>query len=143
MKNIKGGLVAGFSATVVLSAMMIAKSMMGIMPGLDVIHMLSAMMSAPAAMGWLGHFMIGTLAWGGGFALLYSTIPGSGAVQKGVLFGIAAWLGMMIMVMPMAGVGLFGMAFGIMVPMMTLVLHIIFGAVLGAVYQLQSKPALA
>jgi hypothetical protein len=70
-------------------------------------------------------------------------IPGSGAVLKGVLFGIAAWLGMMIMVMPMAGAGLFGMAFGIMAPMMTLVLHIIFGAVLGAVYLMQSRPALA
>lgn len=143
MSNIKAGLAAGFSATVVLSAMMIAKSMMGVMPELDVIQMLSAMMGAPAAMGWLGHFMIGTLAWGGGFALLYGMIPGSGAVLKGVLFGIAAWLGMMIMVMPMAGAGFFGMAFGIMAPMMTLVLHIIFGAVLGAVYQMQSKPALA
>lgn len=143
MSNIKAGLVAGFSATVVLSAMMIAKSMMGVMPELDVIHMLSAMMGAPAAMGWLGHFMIGTIAWGGGFALLHGMIPGSGAVLKGVLFGIAAWLGMMIMVMPMAGAGFFGMAFGIMAPMMTLVLHIIFGAVLGAVYQMQSKPALA
>lgn len=143
MTNIKAGLVAGFSATVVLSAMMIAKSMMGIMPELDVIHMLSAMMGAPAVMGWVGHFMIGTLAWGGGFALLYSMIPASGAVMKGILFGIAAWLGMMIMIMPMAGAGLFGMAFGIMAPMMTLVLHIIFGAVLGAVYQMQSKPALA
>lgn len=143
MTNIKAGLVAGFSATVVLSAMMIAKSMMGIMPELDVIHMLSAMMGAPAVMGWVGHFMIGTLAWGGGFALLYSMIPASGAVMKGILFGIAAWLGMMIMIMPMVGAGLFGMAFGIMAPMMTLVLHIIFGAVLGAVYQMQSKPALA
>ncbi len=143
MQNIKAGLVAGFIATVVLSVMMVAKGMMGIMPELDVIAMLSAMMGAPALMGWIGHFMIGTLAWGGGFALLYGVIPGSGAVMKGILFGIAAWLGMMIMVMPMAGAGLFGMAFGIMAPMMTLVLHIIFGAVLGTVYQAQARPAFA
>lgn len=39
--------------------------------------------------------------------------------------------------------GFFGMAFGFMAPMMTLVLHIIFGAVLGALYQAQSKPELA
>lgn len=143
MTNIKAGLVAGFSATVVLSAMMMAKSMMGLMPELDVIHMLSGMMGAPPLVGWLAHFMIGTLAWGGGFAVLYGLIPGSGAVMKGILFGIAAWLGMMVMVMPMAGAGLFGMAFGVMAPMMTLVLHIVFGAVLGAVYQAQAKPAFA
>jgi len=47
------------------------------------------------------------------------------------------------MVMPMAGAGLFGMAMGIMAPMMTLVLHVIFGAVLGAVFQAQAKPAFA
>lgn len=143
MNKIVAGAVAGFAATVVLSVMMIAKGMMGIMPELDVIAMLSAMMGAPAVMGWIGHFMIGTLAWGIGFALLYDMIPGSSAVAKGVVFGIAAWLGMMVMVMPMAGAGLFGMAMGIMAPMMTLVLHVIFGAVLGAVYQAQAKPAFA
>lgn len=143
MTNIKAGLVAGFSATVVLSAMMVGKSMMGVMPELDVIHMLSGMMGAPAVVGWLAHFMIGTLAWGGGFAVLYGLIPVSGAVMKGILFGIAAWLGMMVMVLPMAGAGLFGMAFGVMAPMMTLVLHIVFGAVLGAVYHAQAKPAFA
>lgn len=143
MSNIKAGLVAGFSATVVLSAMMVGKSMMGVMPELDVIHMLGAMMGVSALFGWIVHFMIGTLAWGGGFAVLYGAIPGSGAVQKGILFGVAAWLGMMVMVMPMAGAGFFGMAMGIMAPMMTLVLHIVFGAVLGAVYQVQARPAFA
>lgn len=143
MSNIKAGLVAGFSATAVLSAMMVGKSMMGVMPELDVIHMLSGMMGVSPILGWLLHFMIGTVAWGVGFAILYSVIPGSGAVKKGILFGIAAWAGMMILVMPMAGAGLFGMAMGIMAPMMTLALHIVFGAVLGAVYQAQVHPAFA
>lgn len=144
MNKIFAGAVAGFSATVVLSAMMAAKGMVGVMPELDVIAMLSAMMGAPALMGWVGHFMIGTLAWGIGFAVLYDIIPGGSAITKGVVFGIAAWLGMMIMVMPMAGAGLFGMAMGIMAPMMTLVLHAIFGAVLGLVFQTltATRPAL-
>jgi hypothetical protein len=47
------------------------------------------------------------------------------------------------MVMPMAGAWLFGMAMGLMAPVMTLVLHVIFGAVLGAVCQVQAKPAFA
>ncbi len=140
MNKIVAGAVAGFAATVVLSAMMAAKAMMGIMPELDVIAMLGAMMGAPAVMGWIGHFMIGTLAWGIGFAVLYGLIPGGSAMAKGVVFGVAAWLGMMVMVMPMAGAGLFGMAMGIMAPLMTLVLHVIFGAVLGLVYQSLTAP---
>ncbi len=144
MKNITSGLVAGFAATVVLSMMMFAKTMMGIMPELDVIRMLSAMMGASALIGWLAHFMIGTLAWGGGFAVLHDKIPGGSALIKGIIFGVAAWLVMMIMVMPMAGAGLFGMAFGIMAPMMTLILHVIFGAVLGLVFNLlQNKQTAA
>jgi hypothetical protein len=135
MKHLFSGLVAGLGATVVLSVMMVAKTMMGVMPELDVIVMLSAMMGAPALVGWLAHFMIGTLAWGGGFALLDDAIPGNNTIVRGVVFGIAAWLGMMIMVMPMAGAGFFGMALGLMAPMMTLALHIVFGAVLGATFQ--------
>lgn len=120
--------------------MMVAMTMMGVMPQLDVIAMLSAMMGGPAIVGWLAHFMIGTLASGGGFAVLYRLIPGGTALMKGIAFGIAAWLGMMVMVMPVAGAGLFGMAFGIMEPMMTLVLHIIFGTVLGTVFHMLVEP---
>lgn len=141
MKNLTAGFVAGFVATVVLSVLMVAKTMMGVMPELDVAKMLGAMMGAGEAMGWVGHFMIGTIAWGGAFALLYSYIPGGSAIAKGVVFGIVAWLMMMIAVMPMAGAGLFGMNMGIMAPMMTLVLHIIFGAVLGYVFQRQTGQA--
>lgn len=44
MNKIVAGAVAGFAATVVLSAMMVVKGMMGILPELDVIAMPSAMM---------------------------------------------------------------------------------------------------
>lgn len=143
MNPIPAGLVAGFGATVVLSAMMVAKSMMGVMPDLDVVAMLAAMMGMPLALGWVAHFMIGTLAWGGGFAVLYRLIPGNSPVMKGVVFGAAAWLGMMVMVMPMTGAGLFGMAFGIMAPTMTLILHMIFGSVLGLVFANLANPRFA
>jgi MFS-type transporter involved in bile tolerance (Atg22 family) len=41
---------------------------------------------------------------------------------------------MMIVFMPVAGHGFFGLSFGIAAPIATLVLHLVFGAVLGAVY---------
>ncbi len=134
MTNLKNGFLAGFAATVVLSVLMVAKGMMGVMPELDVAAMIAAMIGAPIFVGWIAHFMIGTVAWGGGFAVLYDVIPGGSAVMNGIVFGIAAWLGMMIMVMPMAGAGFFGMNLGMMAPVMTLVLHVIFGVVLGKVY---------
>ena len=66
--NVVKGMVAGFVATIVLSALMVMKSMMGLMPQLDVITMLTKMMGGSAhAIGWIAHFMIGTVIWGGLF----------------------------------------------------------------------------
>jgi len=78
--------------------------------------------------------MIGTVVWGGLFAWLDPILPGSSHWFKGVVFGVGAWALMMILVMPMAGAGFFGVNMGMMAPIMTLMLHAIFGAVLGGVY---------
>lgn len=112
--------------------------MIGVMPGHDVVAMLTGMghdmMGLPAnpVVGWALHFMIGTVLWGIGFALLYKVLPGGGPVAKGIVFGVLAWVPMMLVPMPMAGAGLFGIKMGMMAPVMTLVLHLIWGTVLGA-----------
>lgn len=143
MRNLSAGLLAGFVATAVLSAVMVMKARMGLMPELDVIQMLAGMLGGSVGLAWLMHFMIGTLAWGGGFALLYGAIPGTGPVSKGMMLGLVEWGMMMVAVMPMAGGGVFGLGIGIAAPVMTLMLHLMFGAVLGAVYQRRAVPAFA
>lgn len=138
MNKYLSGLLAGFIATLVLSLLMVLKGAMGLMPHLNVIamlsHMLHARMGLPAspATGWVMHFLIGSVAWGLAFAALFDRLPGRKAWQKGVVFSIGAWLLMMLVPMPMAGAGLFGAHLGLPAPIMTLVLHMIFGAVLGA-----------
>ena len=135
MTNISKGIVAGFAATAVLSMIMVAKGMMGLMPELNVIAMLSSMMKTAPLVGWIIHFMIGMLAWGLGFVGVIRILPGSTDISKGISFGIAAWILMMLMVMPLAGAGIFGLNMGLMAPVMTLMLHVIYGAVLGFVYR--------
>lgn len=134
MNTLLKGVVAGLVATVVLSMIMYVKGLMGVMPELNVIVMLADMMKSSATMAWVGHFMIGAVVWGALFALSVEKLPGSSNLMKGVVFGVGAWLLMMIAVMPMAGAGAFGMKLGMMAPLMTLMLHIIFGAVLGGVF---------
>ncbi|WP_104018407.1 DUF6789 family protein [Roseovarius nitratireducens] len=134
MTNIAKGMLAGLAATVALSLMMLMKGAMGLMPALDPISMIAMMMGVSTAIAWGVHFMIGTVVWGGAFALLESYLPGGELWLKGVVFGIGAWLIMMVAMMPMAGAGFFGMQLGMMAPIMTLVMHIAFGAVLGGVY---------
>lgn len=127
------GIAAGFAATVVLSAIMLMKQAMSVMPELDPIRMISGMMGAPRAVGWLVHLAIGTVVWGLLFAWLAPYLPGA-MWLRGVIFGVGAWLTMMIAMMPMAGAGPFGLKLGAMAPVATLMLHCVFGAVLGAVY---------
>ena len=73
-----------------------------------------------AAFGWIGHFALGTVAWGIIYAALQASLPGT-PVVKGLIFGALAWLAMMIFFMPLAGNGLFA-------------LHLIYGAALGVAY---------
>ena len=136
MGRITKGLLAAAAATAVLSALMVMKQLMGLMPQLDLPKMIAGMMGAPdmPMIGWAVHVMIGVVGYGLAIALLDSRLPGKSSLRHGVLIAFVGWLAMMIMLMPLAGAGLFGMTLGMMAPMMTLVLHLIFGAVLGWTY---------
>jgi hypothetical protein len=137
-KNWLKGMVAGFMATIVLSALMLMKQQMGLMPQLNPIEMLTNMAGASTpAVGWVIHFLIGTVLWGTLFAWLDPILPGGSHWLKGIVFGIGAWVLMMILPMPMSGAGFFGAQLGMMAPVMTLVLHLVYGAVLGGVYGLE------
>lgn len=135
-KDFGKGIGAGLIATVVLSAIMMMKQAMGVMPELNPIEMITNMAGAATpAVGWVGHFFIGTILWGVIYAWLDPRISGPHWF-RGVVFASVAWLVMMVVLMPIAGAGLFGMqlGLGIMAPLATLMLHWIYGAVLGAVY---------
>lgn len=135
----KQGLVSGFVATTVLSMLMVMKGMMGVMPNMnpiaDIVHVLDMFtgMTFGMSMGWIGHFFIGTVIWGILFTLVQDKIQGSG-IKKGLFFGAIAWLAMMLIFMPLAGQGLFGMREGVMAMMATFILHMVYGAVLGGVF---------
>ena len=133
MGDIGKGMTAGFEATVFLSILMLLQTVMGLMPELNVIPMLCGIMGSGLVMGWLAHFMIGII-YGGLFAVIRTSLPGNSPRLKGMIFGVGAWVMMMVAVMPMAGAGIFGMKLGMTAPVMTLMLHLIFGALLGGVY---------
>lgn len=68
------------------------------------------------------------------------------SIGRGLGAGLAATVVLsllMIIVMPMAGAGLFGLQLGLMAPIATLMLHWIYGAVLGGVYGAGRTPASA
>ncbi|WP_299436680.1 DUF6789 family protein [uncultured Rhodospira sp.] len=140
MTHIGRGLVAGIVATLALSILMMIKAMAGLLPAVNAIELLTRIgyswvgLPASPIVGWLMHIMVGVVAWGGLFALLQPYLPGAADWARGMVFSVAGWLLMMLVVMPMAGTGLFGLSIGIAPAIATLVLHLIFGAILGGVF---------
>jgi len=136
---------AGFIATVILSIIMVLKTVMGVMPQMNAIAMLTQMahgmagMPASPVVGWVLHFVIGSILWGVLYALLYAKLPGASALPKALGFSVLAWLLMMVVVMPMAGQGIFGLAIGPMASVATLMLHLIWGVALGMTYRVLTR----
>lgn len=148
MRRLARGMAAGFVATLALSVLMIAKAALGVAPGLNAIALLTAAAAHHAGLpaspwtGWALHFLIGTVAWGGLFALLADGIRLQAFWVKGVAFGLGAWALMMVIFMPLAGGGFLGLALGPGTPVAALVLHLVFGGLMGAVYAgLRSRAA--
>ncbi len=135
MSHIGKGMLAGLAATIVLSALMVMKAMMGFMPALDLPRMIAGMVGSPdtPALGWAIHLMIGIVVYGIAIGTFGHRL-GSSPTVSGIVLGVIGWLIMMVILMPMAGAGLFAMSMGLMAPVMTLLLHLVFGAVLGWTY---------
>jgi hypothetical protein len=130
------GLVAGFVATVVLSAVILLKTQIGIAPEHTVLYQLSKLAGGVVG-GWMDHFIIGVLVWGMLFAGFDSVVPPNLPYWlKGVLFSILAWLVAMIAFLPFVGMGFFGMKVGPLPVILNLVQHLIYGVVLGVTYGL-------
>lgn len=136
MNKYLAGIIAGFLATMVMSLLLMLKSVMGIMPDLDIIAMLSSMMNDSRALAWIAHIMVGSIGYGIAMAILTGTDRSKNFMMIGLGIGTVGWLMMMVIIMPMMGNGLFGLSMpsGVMVPIATLILHLIFGGVLGKAY---------
>lgn len=135
--SVARGLIAALSATVVVSLLMLLKQALGFMPNVNlVMELATALGYHSAAAGWIAHFIIGVLAWGLLFSWLDRFMRFAHWVN-GLFFASVVWLGVMLIVLPAAGHGLFGVrGLELGTPTVTLLLHWIYGFVLGSVYGL-------
>ncbi|MPZ40059.1 MAG: hypothetical protein GEU95_18780 [Rhizobiales bacterium] len=136
MSNSLRGMLAGLVATLVLSGVLILKSNLGLWPEVNIIRLLVNLGSIQTVAAWMDHFIVGVVVWG----LLYGALDAlweSGAYWlKGLVFGVFAWLMMMVFFMPLAKAGLFGTRIGPSAALVTLGMHLIYGLVLGVTYGL-------
>jgi len=84
-------------------------------PYADMQQLLSGVIGRPLepALAWLISYVNGALILGFVFGRLYDRLPGAGALAKGALFGLGAWLVMGLIFFPLAGRGVFALALGL------------------------------
>lgn len=138
---------AGIAGTVVMTALMYLGKAMG-MP-MDMPRMLGLMFVGPDrggavyGLGAMAHGMMGAV-FGIAFAVVFALTGVAPGWGSGALFGLAHGvvagmaMGMMPLMhprmgegKPLAAPGLFGIRYGTMVPVGILMLHTVFGAVIG------------
>ena len=113
MQNkITKSITAGIIGTAVMTLFMMIAPMLG-MPKMSAPHLLSGMLGVPIAVGWIMHFMIGTIfAFAYAFFFINILKKVSRNILKGAIYGFAVFLfaqfmlaimGMMIPLPPMEG----------------------------------------
>ena len=138
MSNSMKGMVAGLVATLVLSGLLLLKGTMNLVPELSIISLLMSLGSITAVQAWMDHFIVGVVAWGLAFGAYDSLASRPAHWLKGIIFGVFAWVMMMVLFMPLAKAGIFGWKIGPMAAAVTLIYHLVYGAVLGTTYGLLS-----
>ncbi len=133
-KNIGKAAAAGLLGTFVMTIVMLMAPLMG-MPPMPIGKMLAGFMGIPEVLGWIAHFMIGTV-----LAIIYvyvfaSRLKGNGFI-RGAVYGLLPWFAAQIMVNPMMGAGIFAVntPSPFLMVMGSLIGHLIYGAVVGGVY---------
>ncbi|MEX2182654.1 MAG: DUF6789 family protein [Gemmatimonadaceae bacterium] len=128
--NLGKAIAAGIIGTLVMTAVGLWMApMMGI-PRMNPAEMLAGQMGGSLVLGWAGHLMIGSIL-AVGYAAVASRLPGPVAI-RGAVYALAPFLMAQIAVMPMMGMPLFSGS--IPMAMGSLIGHIVYGAVVGAVY---------
>ena len=139
--NFGRAVLAGLIGTLGMTIVMLMAPLMG-MPPMPIGNMLAGFMHVPVALGWIMHFMIGTVLAVGYVYLFAARLPGKPFI-RGLIYSLIPWLMAQIIVNPMMGAGVFASATPtpILFVMGSLVGHLVYGAVLGAVYGLESATA--
>jgi hypothetical protein len=140
MTNVRAGLLSGLIAVLVTSAVNIVCRLLSLLPdAMDMKYMAELIIDpaqSPVPAFWFGlvlHIIGGTL-----IGLIFVLLIKQPTPLKGIGFSLlTVWLSMMLLVFPLRGRGFFGMNIGIVMPISTFLLNVIYGLIVGAVAQRQ------
>jgi uncharacterized membrane protein YagU involved in acid resistance len=142
MERIKAAFTAGLVATVVVGSMLLMNNALHRLPRLGIGRSLASILGLPDNLfvGWLVFVVFGVFVFSVVFAVSAPRIPVKTYAVKGLLFGAACWLFMMVVFMPLAGQGFFAFDRGHVVAALCLVVNLVYGLVVALVYRWLAGP---
>ena len=142
--NLGKAILGGFAGTVAMTVMMYFVAPMMLGGPMDVAAALGDRLGGSWAMGMLMHLINGTVIFPLAFAyVLYRVLPGAPWL-KGTTWGLVLWFVLQAVVTPMMGGGMFSSkSGGLMVLMASLIAHVVYGALLGAIAGSAEAPSVA
>jgi uncharacterized membrane protein YagU involved in acid resistance len=131
--EIKMAVIGGVAGTLVMTMMMMYMAPMLTGIPMDIAAMLGAMLGG-YMVGMTAHIMMGIIVFPLIYVfVLYERLPGSPLI-KGLAWGVVLWVLAATMVMPMAGGGfLMSNIGGMMALVASLMGHLVYGGLLGAI----------
>ncbi len=129
----------GIVGTVVMTLMLYFAAPLMLGKPMDIAQLLADVVGVPWVLGMLAHLGSGVVAFPLAYVLLIGYLPGPPAV-RGILWGLMLWVVAMVVVMPILGQG-FCMSEGpgLKGMMASLMAHIVYGALLGAITGLPAR----
>lgn len=141
--SLSKAIIAGTIGTIAMTLFMKMGNLMGLQ--MNVPQMLASMFGGNLIIGWIMHFMIGTVQGIGYEFFFVARIPISNTAMRGAVYGILPWLMAQVVVMPMMmlmnGMSYFDGFFSgsIMLASASLMAHLVFGLVLGLVCKTKTE----
>mgnify|MGYP005818729035 CR=1 FL=1 len=128
-RAIGGGLVGTLAMTLMIY---LVAPMMGVK--MDIAGSLAGMLGTSWTVGLIMHLINGTVIFPLIYALVLFRVLKGGQAVKGAEWGVILWLVAQLVVMPMLGAGVFSLKTGgPMAAMASLIGHLVYGSLLGAV----------
>ena len=145
MLQTKYAVISSAVATFVAAAMMMMNNALHSIPELHVARTLAGILGHPDTplVGWVAFLILGVLVCGLLFAGVAPRIPTRSYLVKGLIFGVGSWLFMMVVMMPLAGAGFFGVVRGHVLPLASLVLNLSYWLTLSLVFRYLVGPETA
>ncbi len=126
--------IGGLAGTILMTLLMYYVAPLMMSGPMDIATMLGDMMGMGARGGMLAIFLLGAVALPAVFGMvLWDKLPGGSGWMKGLVFGIALWVIAQLVMMPMAGAGIFSANHlePMMAVIVSLMAHAVYGMVLG------------